>query len=253
MPKFLLVAVMLFATLASGTAKKEIQKSQIEFGGHKRTYYSYVPSSLKPDEPAPLLLLLHGSGRDGQELVKPWKDLAEREGIILVGPDAFNSKNWDSSADADSPDFMLAVITDIMSKTLVDPERLYVFGHSAGAKYGLMLGLFESKYFAAVAVHAGSLQPSEFQLAKLAERKIPLAIWAGQWDEIVPLNEVVATVDALKSAGFDVRLVQMSRHTHDYAAKADEVNIAAWNFLKDKMNPDTQFTKYDWAHPRALR
>lgn len=253
MHRIIALAMILFATLASWAAKTQIEKSQVDYAGRKRTYYRYVPSSLKPNEPAPLLLLLHGSGRDGQSLVKPWKDLAEREGIILVGPDALDSKNWNSAADADCPDFLLAVITDVMSKTLVDPERLYLFGNSAGAKYAIMLGLIESKYFAAVAVHAGSLQPNEFQLTKQAERRIPIAIWAGQWDEVVPLNEVIATVDALKAEAFDVRLTQMIRHTHDYSAKSDEVNIAAWNFLKDKSNPDTQFTHYDWTHPRALK
>jgi poly(3-hydroxybutyrate) depolymerase len=243
-------AVLLLSGIASAAGPK-IEKTQIDFGGQKRTYYYFVPASVKPNDAAPLLLLLHGSGQNGESLVKTWKDLAAKEGIILAGPDAINPRYWDSSAD--SADFLLAVITDLMAGNLVDPERLYIFGHSAGAKYGLLMGLLESQYFAAVAVHAGSLQPNEYQLTKQATRKIPMAIWAGQWDEIVPLDEVTATVDALKREGFTVRLTQMNRHTHNYYATADEVNYAVWQFLKDRRNSNPQFTHYDWSHPKALK
>jgi hypothetical protein len=44
-----------------------------------------------PDKDGPLavLVLLHGSGRNGEIMVKEWKDLAAREGIVLVAPDAY--------------------------------------------------------------------------------------------------------------------------------------------------------------------
>src|SRR6185437_11068885 len=40
MPRVMVIAVVLFATLAAWAAKSEIRKSQIDYGGRKRTYYS---------------------------------------------------------------------------------------------------------------------------------------------------------------------------------------------------------------------
>lgn len=44
------------------SSKAKITKQAIEFGGKKRAYYLYVPENVlsKP----PLILTLHGSGRD---------------------------------------------------------------------------------------------------------------------------------------------------------------------------------------------
>src|SRR5437773_2283240 len=82
--------------------------------GKKRVYYLVVPDQATAEHPAPLLLLLHGSGRNGLSLIDKWKDLAIKEGIVLVGPDAINSQGWNSPADG--PDFLHDVISDLKSK-----------------------------------------------------------------------------------------------------------------------------------------
>ena len=53
--------VMLAATPAFG---QEIQKEITNLGGKARAYYLFVPDKLSKVQPAPLLLLLHGSGRN---------------------------------------------------------------------------------------------------------------------------------------------------------------------------------------------
>jgi len=242
------VAALLLCATASASGPK-IEKAQVQSGSEKRTYYLYVPETAKPN-PAPLLLLLHGSGRSGEDLVKYWKRHADKEGIILVGPDANNPQNWNSSAD--SPDFLRDVIVEVMANHDVDPQRLYVFGHSAGAMYGIMLGLLESKYFAAVGVHAGALKPEEYVLIDNAERKIPIGIWAGEWDELVPIDIVRKTDAQLKAKGFPAFFLPLSKHTHNYYAQADLINFSVWNFLKDKRNDSPEFTHYDWAQPKQL-
>ncbi len=53
--------------------------------------------------PAPLLLLLHGSGRDAASIFDPWQSLAKKERIVLVAPDSLNRAGWNGTADRSVP------------------------------------------------------------------------------------------------------------------------------------------------------
>jgi poly(3-hydroxybutyrate) depolymerase len=86
MKRLILLAVLLLASVSASA--QQVTKEITNLGGKARAYYLFVPDKLTKDHPAPLLLLLHGSGRNGASLTDKWKDLAKKEGIILLGPDA---------------------------------------------------------------------------------------------------------------------------------------------------------------------
>lgn len=73
---------------------QQVAKELITTEGKKRAYYLFVPEKLSASQPLPLIVLLHGSGRNGLSLVDKWKDLAKKEKVILVGPDALDSGSW---------------------------------------------------------------------------------------------------------------------------------------------------------------
>jgi poly(3-hydroxybutyrate) depolymerase len=172
----LLFLLALSSVSAFATAKPE--KQTITSMGTERTYYTLVPDKLTA--PAPLLLLLHGSGRDGMSQIDEWKGLAEKEGIILVAPDSSNSREW--SMNTDGPEFLHDVVEAVRAKHSVDGTRLYIFGHSAGAVFALYMGVMESRYFAAAGVHAGAIGEDFYPYLDLAKRKIPVTIWVGTED-----------------------------------------------------------------------
>jgi len=224
-------------------AAEKVTRETMTSAGKTREYFLFVPESVK-DRPAPLLVLLHGSGRDGKSLIDPWQRLAEREGIILASPNSADRAGWDLKQDG--PYFIADLVNAVRSSHTVDPRRLYIFGHSAGAIQGLMLGLVESEYFAAVAVHAGALEQSAWSMIDLADRKIPLAIWVGTDDRLFPLSAVEATRTALEQKGIPVLLRTIKNHTHDYYKRADDVNREAWEFLKQHaLTRDPRFKEYD--------
>jgi poly(3-hydroxybutyrate) depolymerase len=238
------LAITLLVALSSALAAgPSIESARIESKGGKRTYYYFVPQTAATSKAAPVLLLLHGSGHNGRLLVEHWKELADKEGIILVGPDAANPASW--STKNDPPSFLRDVIDDVARKFPVDRQRVYVFGHSAGAKFGLIMAMAESNYFAAAAVHAGLIPPQVQHLITDAERKIPVAIWSGTADRSVPFEEARATADALKSSSFPVEFNALSGHGHNYYEVSAEVNVAAWEFLKDKRNEKPEFKEYN--------
>ena len=170
----LVILVLISNSLADNGPKPE--KLTLSFAGKARTYYVFAPNSAGTS--APMLLLLHGSGHNGMSLIDPWKDIANKEGIILVAPDSSDPSHWDQAADG--PDFIHAVVDAAKSKYSVDPRRVYLFGHSAGAVYALYLSVVQSEYFAATAIHAGTLLPADLGIIATATRKIPIAVW---WDQ----------------------------------------------------------------------
>jgi poly(3-hydroxybutyrate) depolymerase len=238
-----LALILLLVCVSPSAAKDDITKELITSNGKTRAYYLYVPSTVKA--PAPLIVMLHGSNRTGVTLVEKWKDYAKKESIILAGPDASNLRGWASPQDG--PDFLRDLVEELKTKYPVNPRRVYLFGHSAGAIFAIQMSLMESQYFAATAVHAGALAKEDYELINLAKRKIPISIQVGDSDESFPLKVVRETRDALKQAEFPVDLIEIENHDHWYYDKASKFNQTAWEFLKKyELDRDPFYQKYKW-------
>jgi|ERR1700730_8557912 len=249
MKNFLLVLIVVVPSFASAViaapAKNEIVKDTLLFEGKKRAYYLLVPAGLSDKTAVPLVVTLHGSGRNGLSLVEKWKDIAATEGLIIVGPDAQNSEGW--YVPQDGPDFLHALVEALKAKYPINPRRVYLFGHSAGASMGLYMSLYESEYFAATAVHAGSLRPQTYPLISFAKRKIPIFIMVGTRDQFFPLTEVRATRDELMKHGFTVQLTEIPNHDHWYYDLAPKINRNAWDFLKkEELSADPRYEQYNF-------
>jgi len=226
------LTLALCAALAGGAAPAEnkVQKLTFTSGDTKGSYYLFVPEKAGAG-PAPLVLLLHGSGHDGKSLIDPWLGLAKSEGIVLVAPSASNPQAW--RIPQEGPQYFYDLLESVRAAHKeIDERRMYVFGHSAGAIHGLGLGLLESQYFAAVAVHAGALAPEMGPMLAQAPRKIPMAIWVGTNDAFFPLKVVRDTRDALTAAGFETTLTEIPNHTHDYYGSSSSINKDVWKYLQ---------------------
>jgi poly(3-hydroxybutyrate) depolymerase len=131
----LLFALPLSFSLASAADK--ITQEKLDSQGKKRTYYLMAPDAAKASASAPLIVLLHGSGRNGLSLMEKWKELASREGIIIAGPDARDTAGW--QIPGDGPEFIHDMVKALRAKYPINPRRIYLFGHSAGAVFALNL------------------------------------------------------------------------------------------------------------------
>jgi len=243
----LILLLCLFVTGASPLMPAQdkpgkVVRESILSNKKKRTFYLYVPSSAKA--PAPLIVLLHGSGRDGMSLVEKWKELADKEGVIIVGPDSDGSSGW--SMPRDGPDFLRDLVEDLKSKYPINPRRVYLFGHSAGAVFALIMSTVEPEYFAATAIHAGAFrQPEEYKTISEDSHRIPIAIWVGTQDQYFSLRDVRATRDAFRSKGFTIEVTEMPGHTHWYYDLAPSINASAWEFLKNyELTSDPRYSPY---------
>jgi poly(3-hydroxybutyrate) depolymerase len=235
-----IVTALAFLTLTAGVAPQKVSKETLSSGGQQRTYYKFIPEGA---DQVPLIVLLHGSGRDGTTLINPWESLAKKERIALVAPDATVKQAWNIGRDG--PYFFRDLVEAMRATGRIDARRIYLFGHSAGGHHSIDMGLLESEYFAAVAVHAGALTHDQELMTGQADRKIPMAMWNGTHDNVVVIDAVRQVREYLVGKGFSVKLTEIPNHTHDYYSRASDINRAAWEFLKaHQLTADPKFKDY---------
>ncbi len=243
----LVYTTLLGAAISSTTAQAadRITKETVDVGAQTRHYYLLVPDSVGA-EPAPLLIVLHGSGRDGRSLVEPWRDIASKEHIIVAGPDAADRSGW--QLPQDGPAFLYFLVEAVKAKHAVNVRRMYLFGHSSGAGFALVMGLMESQYFAAIAVHSSALQRASRDQLLSAPRKIPVALFHGTADATIPVTAGREARDLLVAHGFPATLTEIIGHDHNYYQRADEINRQAWTFLRDvSLTEEPQYQVYNYA------
>src|SRR5690242_15950282 len=109
----LLVLPLLVLPLAKPAWAESIAKETLTIDGNKRTYYLFVPDSVGSD-PVPLVITLHGSGRDGRPLVDLFRTTSAKARFIVVGPDATDRRGW--QVPADGPAFLYSLVEAVKAK-----------------------------------------------------------------------------------------------------------------------------------------
>jgi polyhydroxybutyrate depolymerase len=130
-----------------------------------RTYRAYVPASLSRNPG--LVVVLHGSFGSGfqAQTMTGFDKEAERLGWIAVYPDgvadgwdAFGSgPTWGDHPGADDVAFIRGLIDRFEATDGVDPNRIYVTGHSRGGMMAYRVGCELSDVVAAIAPVSGNM------------------------------------------------------------------------------------------------
>jgi poly(3-hydroxybutyrate) depolymerase len=230
---------------APETSQLQPLEKTFESRSVQRTYFEFAADSLPADQPAPLLIVLHGSGGRGNSIIRPWLELARQNGFVVAAPNSLNTMYW--KLHDDSPEVFRDLVLAIAREHAIDTRRIYLFGQSGGAVYALTLSVLESEFFAATAIHAGSWRERrEFEALRFARRKIPIEIFIGSHDQYFTVKSVQDTVAALRKAGHPAQLTIIPRHDHDYADVALKINPVAWEFVQGVSLPaNAKFQEYD--------
>ncbi len=161
-------------------------------------------------------------------MLNAWKAFATKKRIVLIAPDLPRDPKFEQ----DAPRVFRCVVEDAKKVASIDPTRVYLLGNSMGGYLAYDGAMFESEYFAAIAVHAMRIADDYTWIVDRARRKTPIAIYIGDHDQFFPQESVRKTRDLLRKAGFPVHYVELSRHDHNYYALSDQINEDAWKFLK---------------------
>lgn len=135
----------------------------IEFTGVERCWTLLVPANVSDEQPAPLVLDLHGYGHTSasQMNISSWASLAVEEHLIVAYPqgyDSFWGLGFDGiENDLDDIGFLSAVIESVSEAYPVDESRIHMSGWSNGCKMTQRFAVETQGLVASIGCMAGYL------------------------------------------------------------------------------------------------
>ncbi|HHT73394.1 MAG TPA: prolyl oligopeptidase family serine peptidase [Firmicutes bacterium] len=199
-------------------AKKRFQKTIAKTVS--LDYLLYLPKDYDadPEKKWPLMLFLHGAGERGEdlELLKhhgPPRLLEEGKELpfIVASPQCPANSWWNLHVEE------LGLLLDALEEEYrVDKSRVYLTGLSMGA-YGSwhLATIFPKRFAAVVPICGAGLQFFGFPTRVHALRDVPLWVFHGAKDEVVPLRESEILVEELRKVGGNVRFTVYPEAGHD--------------------------------------
>lgn len=120
---------------AAGSAATEPVEQAVVIDGVERTYLLSTAGT-QPDQPAPVVVLLHGMGMTAAEENKV-TDLPARgggAGMIVVTPQAVGTPTlWRPGAHSPDAAFLDQILDDVAATHCIDTARIHMAGFSVGA------------------------------------------------------------------------------------------------------------------------
>ena len=229
------LCLVMWTSARSAAANSNEASRTARCGRYEQSYLVYSPNVSSPDkdQALPALVLLHGAGDRAANMLDAWRYFAAKQKVVLLAPDLPRDPKFEDAA----PQIFRCVVEDAKQQVRIDPARVYLFGNSMGGYLAYDGAMFESQYFAAIAVHAMRIADDYAWIVTRARRKTPIAIYIGDHDQFFSQDSVRKTRDLLRKAGFPVHYVELDHHDHNYYARADEINADAWKFLKENILP----------------
>lgn len=180
------------STSISGTRTLDI--------GEPRDATIQIPANAS-GAPLPLLLLLHGAGGSGANLLRRLGGAAGDAGIAVLAPDSRRS-SWDAIGGEFGPDvtFVNRALERVFETVAIDPSRVTVGGFSDGATYAVSLGLINGDLFSRVLAFSPG-----FVVDGPLQGRPRFFISHGTADPILPIDRCSRVIVArLRKRGYEV-------------------------------------------------
>jgi dipeptidyl aminopeptidase/acylaminoacyl peptidase len=218
-------------------ADKRVQERTYVFADTGKTipYALFVPSTYNPSKKSPLIVALHGLGRpfDWMMGYEGMIDFAERDGFIVVSPLGYHARGWYGSRGpglvgnaqpAPPAEQLPANLGELSEKDVmtvleiarrdfaVDPDRIYLWGHSMGGAGTYHLAAKHPDLWAGLAVAAPAPSAPPTQLEGF--RQVPILVLHGDNDQTVPVDQTRRWVAKMKELGMEHVYVEVKGGDH---------------------------------------
>ncbi len=187
--KVLIMVIVFIAGCAKQGTTLDRQGS-LTVDGLTRTYTVHIP--VMYDDPAPLVIALHGGGGSAEKMVNltDFNAVSDKKGFIVVYPNGVDN-HWNDGRDVDyrahqedvnDVKFISALIDHLSTELSIDETRIYVTGISNGAMMSCRLACELSEKIAAIAMVAGTMPEA---LVDCSPSPVPVLIMNGTDDPLV--------------------------------------------------------------------
>ena len=231
-----LVCLLCFCACASMTGKSATSPDpealfiegtvEAEQGESSRTYdYRLLrPIERADDGPRPLLVFLHGMGERGSDnlsqlrylptwMCSPeWRTRFRAFVLAVQCPDdEIWVASWDDAGTCRALFAVENAIEHLIQTEDIDPSRVYLTGLSMGGYGSWALAAHRPDLFAGVVPICGGGDPGTVERL----RGLPIWVFHGTDDDVVPESDSVEMVSALRTAGIPVGYTRLEGVKHD--------------------------------------
>jgi predicted peptidase len=250
-----LLITIAVARMATGQALETGFLNRIvSVDGTEHRYQVFVPREYKSSVPWPVVLALHGGGERGNDgsiqtdvgLGRAIRRHADRFPAIVVFPQspAGDTPGWQSLGAR----VALTALDSTMAAFNTDASRVYLTGLSMGGNGSWYLAYHHADRFAAAIIVCGwvgarrigataysAIAPESEadQFAAVAQRigRLPVWIFHGDADPVVPVAESRGMAEALRRTGANVQYSELSGVGHNAWDPAYErADLIDWMF-----------------------
>ncbi|MGQ9504990.1 MAG: alpha/beta hydrolase-fold protein [Thermogutta sp.] len=214
--------------------------------GGSLPYRLWKPENYDPNKKYPLIVFLHGAGERGDDNEAQLKNdefltlvLDPDHPAILIAPQCPRDSTWSairrpwdqpqSGTPEPTPGMkrLIGLLDELRKELPIDPDRCYLTGLSMGGFGTFDLLLRQPNDFAAAVPICGGGNPE--RAGEIAH--IPMWIFHGGADPVVPVKLSQDMVKALEKAGGKVRYTEFPGVGHNSWSKAyQEPELRKWLF-----------------------
>lgn len=169
--------------------------------GGERDAVLFIPAG-PPSTPLPLLVLLHGAGGSGGNMLRRLGAAADVAGLAILSPDSRDPRTWDGVRGSLGPDvaFLNRALQQVFQILDADPQRISIGGFSDGASYAITLGLINGDLFTRVVAWSPG-----FYVDGPVNGRPRFYISHGRADEILPIDRCSRViVPRLQKRGYEM-------------------------------------------------
>lgn len=196
-------------------------------GAARGGFTLYVPESVTPGPPRPLVVALHGGLGHGRDFLWTWLRECKTRRCLLLAPTSQDT-TWSLATPDLDGEALRSMLAFVRERFPVDPAHVLLTGLSDGASFSLLEGLRKGSPFTHLAPVSGVLHPLVHRRGDLAHalgRRIYLVHGARDW--MFPIATARAARDALRSAGAALVWREIADLSHTYP-REENARILEW-------------------------
>lgn len=190
-------------------------------------YQMFVPAAYDKSKPFPLVIALHGMGGDENSYFLAYgqgafKLEAEKHGYIVACP---KGRKPASMYAGDAEKDVMDVIAEVRRDYNIDPDRIYLTGHSMGGYGTWSVAMNHPDVFAALApISGGANNPAA--MSKIAH--IPQLVVHGDADPTVPVERSRVMVATGKKLGAEIKYIEVPGGDHGSVVAPTFKDVFDW-------------------------